>query len=144
MLIDIERILLELEMLPEYATQLSLQVTQDNNGGEGELSKLNNAEKDFNTFAFELPYTNSVISNLNMYRTRVMRLLPNTCYTYHTDFTKRIHIPLITNDSCFLILKDQLSRYPANGNYYVIDTTKKHTFVNASHDDRIHIVGSFS
>ena len=144
MSIDIERILLELEILPKYDTQLSLQVTKDKKGGEGRLNNLPNVEEDFGTFAYDLPYTNSIISELKMYRTRVMRLRPKTCYSYHVDLTKRIHIPLITNNDCFMIINDELYRYPADGNYYITDTTKKHTFVNTSHDDRIHIVGCYN
>ena len=74
--IDIERILLELESLPEYDQQLSLQITSDGKSGEGKLVNLDNKEKDFNVFAYDLPYTNSVISELKMYRTRVMNMAP--------------------------------------------------------------------
>ena len=45
MRIDIERILFELESLPEYDTQLSLQITDDGNSGEGKLANLHNTEK---------------------------------------------------------------------------------------------------
>jgi len=64
-----------------------------------------------------------------------------TCYTYHQDPTKRIHIPLITNENCFMVIEDEIYRYPAEGDYYLVDTTKRHTFVNASFEERIHIVG---
>ena len=76
-----------------------------------------------------------------MFRTRVMILKPRTCYTYHKDTTKRIHIPLVTNDKCFFIINSQVKHYPADGNYYVVDTTQMHTALNASKEDRIHIIG---
>ena len=98
-------------------------------------------KKDFNKFAFDLPYTNSVMANLGMYRSRLMKMSSKTCYSYHRDPTKRIHIPLITNDKCFFVIDDEVSYYPADGSHYLVDTTKKHTFVNASREDRIHIVG---
>ena len=82
-----------------------------------------------------------LIDKFNMVRTRVMRMHPKTCYTYHKDHTKRLHIPLITNENCMFIIDDKIYRYPADGNYYVVDTTKKHTAVNASFEERIHIVG---
>jgi len=140
MRIDIDHILLEIESLPEYKTQLSLQITSDGNSGEGKLEKLNHVEKDFNIFAYDLPYTNSVLAQLGMYRSRLMRMKPKTCYSYHWDPTKRMHIPLITNEDNFFVIDDEVSRYPADGSYYLVDTTKKHTFVNASFDSRIHIV----
>lgn len=141
MRIDIDHILLEIESLPEYKTQLSLQITSDGNSGEGKLEKLNHTEKDFNIFAYDLPYTNSILTQLGMYRSRLMRMKPKTCYSYHWDPTKRMHIPLITNEDNFFVIDDEVSRYPADGSYYLVDTTKKHTFVNASFDSRIHIVG---
>jgi len=71
-----------------------------------------------------------------------MNLKSKTCYTYHQDYGKRFHIPIITNDSCFFVIDDKIKRYPADGNYYIIDTTKKHTAVNASWKDRIHLIGN--
>jgi hypothetical protein len=141
MRIDVEHILLELESLPEYDTQLSLQVTSSGSSGEGKLNNLDFLEKDFNVFAYDLPYTNSILSELGMYRTRLMNMKPKTCYSYHWDPTKRMHIPLITNENNFFVIDDEVSRYPADGSYYLIDTTKKHTFVNASFENRLHIVG---
>ena len=143
MSIDIDRILLELEMLPDYDTQIGLQTVpgiSDPFYATGRITDKDHNEKEFTEFLFDIPYTNSILQHLNVCRARVMRMRPRTCYTYHVDLTKRIHIPLITNENCFMIIKDQLYRYPADGNYYITDTTKKHTFVNASWDDRIHIV----
>ncbi len=139
--INIEHILLELESLPKYDTQLSLQVTADGSSGEGQLAKLDYKEEDFNVFAYDIPYTNSVLSELGMYRSRLMNMKPKTCYSYHWDPTKRMHIPLLTNENNFFVIDDEISRYPADGSHYLIDTTKKHTFVNASFESRLHIVG---
>lgn len=143
--IDIERILLELESLPEYDTQIMLQYAGDNKDpfyGTGNLKDTKYWEYEYCNFLFkQLTYTNMLIDKFNMVRTRVMRMHPKTCYTYHKDHTKRLHIPLITNENCMFIIDDKIHRYPADGNYYVVDTTKKHTAVNASFEERIHIVG---
>jgi len=40
-----------------------------------------------------------------------------------------------------MIIDDEIIRYSADGNYYIMDTTKMHTAVNASFEERIHIVG---
>ena len=76
-----------------------------------------------------------------MCRSRLMKLEPFHCYSYHRDASKRIHIPLITNERCMFIIEDEVHRYPADGNSYIIDTTKMHTAINASYEDRYHIVG---
>lgn len=144
MSIDIERILLELESLPKFETQIGLQTVpgiDDPFYATGRITDKDHEEKDFTQFLFDIPYTNSVLKDLNVYRARIMRMRPKTCYTYHQDWTKRLHIPLVTNINCFLIVGDEVLRYPADGNSYVVDTTKMHTAVNASLKDRIHIVG---
>jgi len=144
--IDIDRILLEIDQyIPEYDNQISLQGVPDNDDpmyGTGRLENLSHDESDFTEPLFpEMVYTNNIIKQLGMFRTRIMRLEPYQCYSYHVDPTQRMHIPLITNPNCFMIIEDKLYRYPADGNHYLVDTTKIHTFVNASLEQRIHIVG---
>ena len=148
-MLDIQKILNELKLLPEYDNQIMLQGVNskaDHSYGTGRLDDIDNSvkewEQDFKEFLFpELEYVTFTLKKLNMTRTRVMKMAPKTCYSYHQDPSKRIHIPLITNEKCFFVVADEVIRLPADGNYYVIDTTKLHTFVNASFEDRIHIVG---
>ena len=145
--LDIEKIKSELKLLPKFDEQICLQGTKDNLDpfwGIGkwlEKHEKGYKETDFNTFIFDMPYVNSILSDLKMYRTRVMNLKPKTCYTYHKDLSKRIHIPVETNKDCFMIINKDVKHYPADGNYYVVDTTQYHTALNASMLDRIHIVG---
>ena len=143
MSIDIQKILNELKKIPKQE-QIMLQKVKgkDDNYGIGSLTAKDYPESEFNVLVYpELEYTNSIITDLNMCRTRVMRMTKKSCYSYHYDKTKRIHIPLVTNKNCFMVIEDEVFRYPADGNYYIIDTTKMHTFVNASKEERIHIVG---
>jgi hypothetical protein len=101
-------------------------------------------EEDFNVFLFpELDYTNSIIEDLNMFRTRVMILKPKTCLSLHADPRKRIHIPIDTNENCFLMIDQYAHHLPADGSAYLVDTTKLHTPINASlGTNRMHIVGA--
>ena len=71
-----------------------------------------------------------------------MNLKPKRCYTYHYDLTKRFHIPIKTNDKCFFIVDKEVIQFPADGNHYILDTTKNHTAINASKEDRIHLIGN--
>jgi len=142
--INIDRILLELERLPEYDTQIGLQGipgSDDHHYATGRITNKEHKETDFTEFLFDLPYTNSILKENKVCRARVMRMKPKTCYTYHQDYTKRLHIPLITNESCFLIVDKEVLHLPADGGIYIIDTTKFHTAVNASLKERIHIIG---
>ena len=143
-MVDIERISLELETLPNYDNQIMLQSPDgvtDPFIGTGRTTEFHYEEKDFCVPTFDIPYTNTVIQELNMFRTRVMRMKKKTCYTYHQDKTPRVHIPIITHENCFFIYEDRVIRCPANGKSYYVDTRKRHTFVNSWIHDRIHIVG---
>jgi|TARA_R110000744_G_scaffold330649_1_gene436127 hypothetical protein len=151
MRIDIERILFEIKMyIPEEvyynkSTQIALQGVEgkyDPEYGTGRLDTIVHKESDFHVPNFmRMEYTNHILDSLGMYRSRIMKMESKTCYTYHQDPTMRMHIPLVTNENCFIIVDDILHRYPADGSNYLIDTTKMHTAVNASREERIHIVG---
>ena len=150
MSLDIEKIKKELQILPEMTNmkQIGLQGTKDNLDPFASVGNMNkwNHDYDVTDFVvpiFDLPYINSIMKDLKMFRTRVLILRPYECYSYHRDYTKRIHIPVITNKSSFIVEDRQLKHLPADGNYYVVDTTKMHTALNGSrnNEDRLHIVG---
>jgi hypothetical protein len=145
---DLERIKKELSTLPEYDYQIYLQGdTKDMNPiaptiGQNYLI-VDETEKNFNIPLFDIPYINSIIEFNNLLRTRLMKMKPKTCYYWHNDRTKRYHIPIQTHEHCWLLLNDKKVHLPADGTAYVIDTTQKHTALNCSKVDRIHIVGAF-
>ena len=148
-MIDIDRILVELEMHvpkapPRGSSQIALQGVEGNRDpyyGIGSSVELHHREDEFVVPNFDIEYTNSILKKLGMFRSRLMTMRETSCYSYHKDPTKRMHIPLITNDKCFMVIDDIVHRYPADGNYYIVDTTKMHTAVNGSWEDRVHIVG---
>lgn len=74
-------------------------------------------------------------------RMRLMKLHGKTCMSLHTDMEKRIHIPITTNENCLMIVDDEVIHMPADGNAYVVNTTKRHTALNSNKDfDRIHLM----
>jgi len=147
--IDLDKIKDELKLLPNFKPpffdQICLQGVEDNSdpffGCDTIKSLKPYKETDFTELNFDLPYINSIIEELNMYRTRVLILKPKVCYSIHSDPVKRIHIPVITNENCWVIVNKEIMHLPADGRYYEIDTTQKHTALNGSWEDRIHIVG---
>ena len=62
-----------------------------------------------------------------------------SCLTYHYDETPRIHLPLITNDGCFMIIDDKTEKLHESTTY-MVDTTKRHTALNAGEHLRFHMV----
>lgn len=148
MRIDINKILEEIKDLEYRDNQICLQGTEESADpylGTGLLTSIKGPESNFTVPLFDLPYTNKILVDLKMYRTRLMKLMPKTCYSLHADPTKRIHVPLITNEKCLMVVDNEAFHIPADGNYYIIDTTKKHTAINGDFNlERIHLVGCFN
>ena len=106
--------------------------------------EIDQEEEQWDVNLFEFPYINSIMDEHNLCRTRIIKSKPKSCFLWHKDPRKRLHIPVVTNEHCFLLLeKDGRIHLPATGEAYVVDTTQHHTQIKASREERIHIVGSF-
>jgi len=82
------------------------------------------------------------ITDNNLYRTRIMKLNPKVCYSYHRDRSSRVHLAVDTHENCFFVKDKTMFHIPADGKPYWIDTRIHHTALNATLDfERIHIVG---
>ena len=82
------------------------------------------------------------IKDHNGFRTRIMLMDSRKCYSIHRDPTPRLHLPIITNDQCWMIwpYKNECHQL-REGIVYRTDTTQDHTFINGSLNQiRIHIV----
>lgn len=83
-----------------------------------------------------------VIKEHKLFRTRLMWAGSKSCYSLHKDKTKRLHIPLITNDQCLFVFPEESKFiYLPSGHAYVVDTTRTHSFCNFSKIPRLHLVG---
>ena len=89
---------------------------------------------------FNTPTINRYMDKYGMKRTRIMKTNPKTCLSMHEDLTKRIHIPLITNPDCKMLIEDT-AYFLEPGKIYLTNTTLRHTVINASMNYRVHIVG---
>lgn len=77
-----------------------------------------------------------------VYRTRIMMSKPKGCYSIHRDYSPRLHLPLVTNKQCNFLITEPLTMFhlPADGTTTWVDTTKQHTFMNGSTEQRLHLV----
>ena len=75
-------------------------------------------------------------------RVRILMKPPRSCLSWHRDPEPRIHIPIITNVGCKMVIEDESFHMPANGSAYVTDNTKYHNFFNGSEIDRVHLVAT--
>lgn len=118
-------------------------------------NQVNKKESDFNVWNDKIPtnFVNLIKSvtkenKVNYGRVRIMRLMPKTGLSYHFDTEKRIHLAITTNPGCFIFSKsDEGSEFqtqgyhiPADGNFYMVDTTMPHFVYNAGRTERVHLV----
>ena len=75
-------------------------------------------------------------------RVRFLMKPPRTCLSWHRDPEKRLHIPIITNKGCIMVIENEAFHMPANGSAYITDNTKYHNFFNGSEIDRVHLVAT--
>lgn len=129
-------------------------------GSLSQYSEVNLVERDFNTLTEQLAdmyIAHTVIPaierfTVSMYgiaigRARLMVLRPKSCLTWHVDREKalRFHIPIITNSSCMFIHQES-TKHPVVGQMkeigrlYSFNSSVYHTAINASREDRVHLV----
>ena len=119
----------------------------DNNGQEVERADAIDEEK-FNEFVpeFNDTYFKYVYDKLSkiykLGRTRVLKKEPRSTLSWHKDPEPRLHIPIITNYGCRMVIDDRAYHMPADGSVYLTNTTKYHNFFNGGEEDRIHIVAT--
>lgn len=78
-------------------------------------------------------------SKYDIGRVRIMKSLPHTCLSWHTDSTIRVHYPIHTNDQCRMVIEDR-SYHLSQDQWWHTDTLVPHTAFNGSTRDRIHLV----
>jgi hypothetical protein len=118
---------------------------EDFKEGVGKIEDLDIKEEKMYQFiqpSLKGSYLEQIISEYKGFRTRIMKLTPKKCYTLHKDPTPRIHIPIQTNDRCWMVWPfHQTCLQPKIGEIYWTDTRKPHTFFNGDETlERIHIV----
>jgi hypothetical protein len=85
---------------------------------------------------------NLISSKYKLGRVRFLMKPPRSCLSWHRDPEMRLHIPIITNEGCRMVIEDTSFHMPANGNGYITDNTKYHNFFNGSEFDRVHLVAT--
>jgi len=111
--------------VPEYETPMQ----------ESDFTKLCSV---FQGTVFEEVY-NELKKHYQVGRVRLMKSFPKTCLSWHVDNTPRIHYPVKTQEGCLMIIEDEVKYMPVN-TWWKTDTLYKHTAINASKQDRIHLV----
>ena len=93
-----------------------------------------------NTYVEEI-YT-EISKRWKIGRFRFLMKPPRSCLSWHRDPEKRLHIPIITNPGCRMVIEDESFHMPADGSIYITDNSRYHNFFNGGEINRIHLVGT--
>ena len=117
----------------------------DENGKEArrdeaiDESKYSEIVPEFKNTYFEEVY-NLLKKKFKLGRVRILLKEPRSTLSWHRDPEPRLHVPIITNPGCKMVIEDVAKHMPADGSVTITNNTKYHNFFNGGEQDRIHIV----
>ena len=93
---------------------------------------------------FKNTYFKEVYDTLSMRfklgRVRLLLKEPRSTLSWHKDPECRLHVPIITNPGCSMVIENVAKHLPANGKVWITNNTKYHNFFNGGEQSRIHLV----
>ena len=102
-------------------------------------SKYTEIVPEFKNTYFEEVY-NLLKKKFKLGRVRILLKEPRSTLSWHRDPEPRLHVPIITNPGCKMVIEDIAKHMPADGSVTITNNTKYHNFFNGGEQDRIHLV----
>ncbi len=102
-------------------------------------SKYTELVQEFKGTYFEEVF-NILRKNFKLGRVRILLKEPRSTLSWHRDPEPRLHIPIITNKGCRMVIEDVSKHMPADGTVTITNNTKYHNFFNGGEQNRIHLV----
>ena len=102
-------------------------------------SKYSELIGDFKNTYFEEVYK-VLRSKFKLGRVRVLLKEPRSTLSWHKDPEPRLHIPIITNPGCLMVIDNVAKHMPADGSVWITNNTKYHNAFNGGEENRIHLV----
>ena len=117
----------------------------DQTGKEALRDKMIN-ERAYTEFVsdFEKTYFKEVYEKLSkkfkLGRVRILLKEPRSTLSWHRDPEPRLHIPIITNPGCIMVIENVAKHLPADGSVYITNNLKYHNAFNGGEENRVHLV----
>ena len=93
---------------------------------------------------FEKTYFKEVFETLSkrfkLGRVRLLLKEPRSTLSWHKDPECRLHVPIVTNKGCSMVIENVAKHLPADGKVWITNNTKYHNFFNGGEQARIHLV----
>ena len=102
-------------------------------------SKYTELVSDFRNTYFEEVYK-TLRKNFKLGRVRILLKEPRSTLSWHRDPEPRLHIPIVTNLGCRMVINNIAKHMPADGTVTITNNTKYHNFFNGGEQERIHLV----
>ena len=102
-------------------------------------SKYTQLVSDFHNTYFEKVY-NILKKKFKLGRVRILLKEPRSTLSWHRDPEPRLHIPIITNPGCRMVIENIAKHMPADGTVTITNNKKYHNFFNGGEQARIHLV----
>ena len=94
---------------------------------------------DFQNTYFEEVYK-TLKKKFKLGRVRILLKEPRSTLSWHRDPEPRLHVPIITNLGCRMVIENISKHMPADGTVTITNNTKYHNFFNGGEQERIHLV----
>ena len=79
-------------------------------------------------------------SKFKLGRVRILLKEPRSTLSWHRDPEPRLHIPLITNPGCMMVIENVAKHLRADGSVYITNNVKYHNAFNGGEENRVHLV----
>ena len=120
--------------------------TKPNSSGKEVSRDIKIDESKYTEFVkeFEHTYFKEVFDELKKHfklgRVRLLLKEPRSTLSWHRDPEPRLHIPIVTNPGCLMVIDKTAQHMPADGNVWVTNNTKYHNAFNGGEENRVHLV----
>jgi hypothetical protein len=120
--------------------------TKPDKTGKEVSRDVNIKEEDYSEFIkeYENTYFKEVYDKLSskykLGRVRILLKQPRSTLSWHRDPEARLHIPIITNPGCIMVIDNVAQHMPADGSVWITNNIKYHNAFNGGEENRIHLV----
>jgi len=102
-------------------------------------SKYTEFVKEFKNTYFNDVYE-ELSKNYELGRVRLLLKEPRSTLSWHRDPEPRLHIPIVTNPGCLMVIDNIAKHMQADGSVWITNNTKYHNAFNGGEENRIHLV----
>tara|TARA_B110000438_G_C15580492_1_gene549398 strand:- start:44 stop:631 length:588 start_codon:yes stop_codon:yes gene_type:complete len=120
--------------------------TKPDHTGQEVLRDKNLDESQYTEFVSDFEHTyfkevyETLKSKFKLGRVRILLKEPRSTLSWHRDPEPRLHVPLITNPGCMMVIENVAKHLPADGSVYVTNNVKYHNAFNGGEENRVHLV----